>query len=140
VRLEEEVEVEHRRTWRSFGWEGSLAVAGALAVGAFGLAGSCDSERTSGLHAGSIGGAGGMTPSYCGDGVIASAAQPLAILGEKLGGMGAGLTPELATTGTARSACQPTTRPTWSTTCIRCDSRSAPQARCATALKRHPLK
>jgi hypothetical protein len=116
--------VEQRRTWRSFGWGGSLALVGALAVGAFALVGSCDSEKTGGLHHGSIGGAGGVTGPGLpgGDDVIVAAAKSvmngrtifrfdtfgdeafwgdtlklhLAIAGKANGGVGDGVSPATA--------------------------------------------
>ena len=51
------------KKWKSFGWEGSLALVGALAVGAFGLVGSCESDKT-GQHPGGITGVTGAGGSY----------------------------------------------------------------------------
>ena len=72
------------KKWKSFGWEGSLALLGALALGAFGLAASCDGDKTSALHPGGIAGAGGFTTVTgaggafgAGDDLIATAAQSL---------------------------------------------------------------
>jgi len=81
--------VEQRRRWKSFGWEGSLLLVGALAVGVFTTVGSCDSNnnKTGGAlvpsgTGGSIGvsvtGAGGSSGSFAGDDVIATAAQSIA--------------------------------------------------------------
>ena len=65
------------KKWKSFGWEGSLGLVGALAVGAFGLVGSCDSDKT-GQHPGGITGVTGAGGSYAGgDELIAATAQSL---------------------------------------------------------------
>ena len=114
---------ETKKKWKSFGWEGSLALVGALAVGAFGLVGSCESDKSGGLHPGGITGVTGAGGSFAGgDELIVTAAQSLvngrntfrfdtfgdeafwgdalklhqAIAGAANGGVGAGVSPETA--------------------------------------------
>jgi hypothetical protein len=117
--------VELSKKWKSVGWEGSLLLVGAFAVGAFVLTGSCDNNEKSGALAptGSGGagviGPGGKLPA---DDFVLTAAQSImngrttfrfdtfgdeafwgdalklhqAIQGAKFGGVGPGVTPETA--------------------------------------------
>jgi len=123
VELWKEVEVEKStKKWKSFGWGGSLALVGALAVGAFGLVGSCESDKT-GQHPGGITGVTGAGGSFAGsEELIVATAQSLvngrntfrydtfgdeafwgdalklhqAIAGAANGGVGDGVSPETA--------------------------------------------
>ena len=61
---------QRTKKWKSFGWEGSLALVGALAVGAFGLVGSCESDKSGALYPGGAAGVTGTIAPYIGgDGV-----------------------------------------------------------------------
>src|SRR3954447_14398807 len=84
MKIERRVEVEQRRTW-TFGWQRSLALVGALAVGAFLVIGSCDGDNKTGAltpsgkgGAGTVGPGSGGSGAFAGDDLIASAAQSLA--------------------------------------------------------------
>jgi hypothetical protein len=84
MKIERRVEVEQRRTW-TFGWQRSLALVGALAVGAFLVIGSCDGDNKTGAltpsgkgGAGTVGPGAGGSGAFAGDDLIASAAQSLA--------------------------------------------------------------
>jgi hypothetical protein len=118
--------VEQRQKWKRLGWEGSVVLLGALAVGASAGAASCDDSKTSGLGAGGAGhiGGGGSTGtgSFAGDDVVVAAAQSvidgrkifrfdtfgdeafwgdalklhLAIAGSANGGVGPGVSPKTA--------------------------------------------
>jgi hypothetical protein len=111
-----------KKKWKSFGWEGSLALVGALAIGAFGLVGSCESDKT-GQHPGGITGVTGAGGSFAGaEELVVATAQSLvngrntfrfdtfgdeafwgdalklhqAIAGAANGGVGDGVSPEMA--------------------------------------------
>ena len=118
--------MEQRQKWKRLGWEGSVVLLGALAVGASAGAASCDDSKTSGLGAGGAGhiGGGGSTGtgSFAGDDVVVAAAQSvidgrkmfrfdtfgdeafwgdtlklhLAIAGSANGGVGPGVSPKTA--------------------------------------------
>jgi hypothetical protein len=116
--------VEQRKKWKSFGWEGSLLLVGAIAAGVAAGAASCDDSNKMGAigGAGGVGHIGGSGSSYAGDELIASAAQSLiegrktfrfdtfgdeafwgdalrlhqAIAGEANGGVGPGVSPNTA--------------------------------------------
>ena len=80
--------MEQRAKWKSFGWEGSLVLVGALAAGVFVAAGSCEGGSKSGalIPSGTGGSTGingmtgitGVAGSFAGDDVIATAAQSIA--------------------------------------------------------------
>jgi hypothetical protein len=71
--------MEHRKKWKSLGWEGSLLLVGALAGGAFIAANSCDGQQSGGLGTGKIAGTTGtggtVATAFAGDDVATAAAQ-----------------------------------------------------------------
>jgi mono/diheme cytochrome c family protein len=116
---------QRKKKWKSFGWEGSLLLLGALAAGAAAGAVSCDDTKMGGLGAGGAGhisGTGNSGSIPAGDDVVAAAAQSviegrktfrfdtfgdeafwgdalklhLAIAGSANGGVGPGVSPKTA--------------------------------------------